>query len=174
MFSICLKYYKNNAKLNSMIVTFCGHAEIFFRYKDKLKAELLEYLKKIGKNETITFYMGGYGEFDQIALNCAVAYKKIKSDNKIVFITPYLDDKYLKNKLYLNNCYDEIIYPEIERVPKKYAIIERNKWMVEKCDLLIAFVRFKSGGAYQTLEYAKKRKKRFINLYNKSYDELKY
>lgn len=165
MFRICLKFYLNNAKFRSMIVTFCGHSEIFLFQKDKLITEILEYLKKLGQTEPLTFYMGGYGEFDQIALNCAEEYKKTRSDTKIVFITPYLDDKYLKNKLPLKKCYDEIIYPEIEHVPKKFAIIERNKWMIEKCDFLIAFVKYNSGGAYQTLEYAKKRKKPFINLY---------
>ena len=40
----------------------------------------------------------------------------------------------------------------------------RNRWMVEQADYVIAMVERKEGGAYATLQYAQKKKKKIINL----------
>ena len=60
--------------------------------------------------------------------------------------------------------YDEIVYPELESVPWKFAISKRNEWMVEQADIVIAFVDHDWGGAATTLQYAKRKKKTIINL----------
>ena len=54
--------------------------------------------------------------------------------------------------------------PPLEKVPPKYAISERNKWMVSEADLIIAYVKYARGGAYSGLQYARRRGKRIINL----------
>ncbi len=51
-----------------------------------------------------------------------------------------------------------------ENVPKRLSILRRNYEMVKSSDLVIAYVEFSFGGAYQTLEYARQMKKRIINL----------
>ena len=61
-------------------------------------------------------------------------------------------------------CFDLIIYPELEAVPRKYAIFYRNKWIVEKADLIIAFVKKKYGGAFAMYQYAEKLGKDIYNL----------
>ena len=70
-----------------------------------------------------------------------------------MLITPYL-----KN-LTKNDIYDATIYPPIENVLPMYAIIKRNEWMVERADLIIAYVKYTYGGAYKTLNYAERKKK---------------
>ena len=55
------------------------------------------------------------------------------------------------------------MYPEIEGGPKRFAITERNRWMVNNSDVLIADVILNSGGAAATRRYAVRRKKRVIN-----------
>ena len=60
--------------------------------------------------------------------------------------------------------YDSTVYPPLEKVPPKYAISERNKWMVSEADLIIAYVKYARGGAYNGLQYARRRGKRIINL----------
>lgn len=45
-----------------------------------------------------------------------------------------------------------------------FEIQIRNRYMVDKASLLICFVDHESGGAYQTLKYAKKQRKSIINL----------
>ena len=43
-------------------------------------------------------------------------------------------------------------------------VLERNKYMVKKSDLLICYVDSDSGGAAQTLKYAKENHKEIINI----------
>ena len=62
--------------------------------------------------------------------------------------------------------YDSSIYPPIEKVPPKFAISKRNEWMITNSDLIIAYVNHNYGGAYKTLEIAKRRKKKIINIYD--------
>lgn len=59
--------------------------------------------------------------------------------------------------------FDNTIYPEIENVPPKFAIIKRNEWMIDKSDFLIAYVEHNCGGAYRTLGYVKNKKDISIN-----------
>ena len=66
--------------------------------------------------------------------------------------------------LYQKTRYDEIIYPEIEHIPPRFGISHRNKWMVEKADSVIAYVEHGWGGAYQTYQHAKRKKKEIWNL----------
>ena len=58
--------------------------------------------------------------------------------------------------------YDEIIYPEIESVPPRYAIIKRNKWMVEKADCIIVYVNRRFGGAYTALKHGVNKKRKLL------------
>ena len=60
--------------------------------------------------------------------------------------------------------FDSIIYPEIEKTPPRFAILKRNFWMINKADLVIAYVKHSWGGAAKSFNYAKKLNKKFINL----------
>ena len=60
--------------------------------------------------------------------------------------------------------FDEVIYPALENVPPKYAIIRRNKWMVDRADLLIAYITHGWGGAARTYHYAKRKGIPTVNL----------
>ncbi len=146
-----------------MIITFCGHRD--FVAKKGSEAELLSLLEdKIG-NTPVEFYLEGYGAFDAFAYECALKYKAKHSQVSLVFITPYLSIEYQRNHLqYQKERYDAIIYPEIEKAPLRFAISYRNRWMVERADLLIAYVKHDWGGAYQTYRYAKRKGKVIYNL----------
>ena len=145
-----------------MIITFCGHSNFSFSdtTKDELKNLLIE---KIRKNPTCKFYLGGYGDFDSLCLRALRELKIDFPDIKLLFITPYLDNNYSKLQL-AKYYYDDIIFPPIENVPRKFAILKRNEWMVDSADLVIAYVKYSWGGASKTLEYAKRKMKQIINL----------
>ena len=144
-----------------MIISFCGHSTYITNEQDKLM--ILELLEKLGKNEQIDFYLGGYGNFDSFARLCATEYQKTHPDSKLFFITPYLDDHYSKLE-YAEELYDGTIYPELENVPRRYAISKRNEWIVNHSDYVIAYISHTFGGAYKTLLYAKKHDKPYTNL----------
>ena len=145
-----------------MIITFCGHSNCLFSDEEKEKLKQL-LIKEIRKNPTCKFYLGGYGDFDSL---CLRTLRELKADFptiEILFITPYLDKNYSKLEL-AKYYYDDVIFPPIESVPRKFAILKRNEWMVEQADLVIAYVKYSWGGAAKALEYAKRKKKRIINI----------
>ena len=145
-----------------MIITFCGHSDFLFsdEEKEKLKQILIN---EITKNPTCKFYLGGYGDFDRLCLRTLKDLKNDFPDIELIFITPYLDKNYSKLE-FAKNHYDDVIFPPLESVPRKFAILKRNEWMVEEADLVIAHVMYSWGGAVKTLEYAKRKKKTIINL----------
>ncbi len=105
------------------------------------------------------FFLGGYGNFDKFAYDCAKKFKENHMGAKLIFITPYITvTKYKKD------CFDLIIYPELEKVPLRYAIVHRNKWMVDKADIVIANITHKYGGAYRMYQYAERKNKEIYNI----------
>ena len=148
-----------------LIITFCGHAEI--GNKEDLVGKVLSVIKKEAEEGPVDFYLGGYGDFDFIALHASKMYKKESPLSKLNFVTPYLDEIYLKRREIQLEEYDEILYPEIEKTLPRYAITARNEWMMRKADFVIAYVRYGFGGAAKTFAYVKKRKKPYINLAEK-------
>lgn len=145
-----------------MIITFFGHSNCLFN--DDIKKKLKNILVgEIIKNPISKFYLGGYGDFDGLCLRTLRELKHDFPTIEILFITPYLDKNYSKLEL-ANYYYDDVIFPPLESVPRKFAILKRNEWMVDEADLVIAYVMYSWGGAAKTLEYAKRKKKRIINI----------
>ncbi len=72
---------------------------------------------------------------------------------------------YLKNKENYENYYDEIeICEKSNMTHPKSAIQVRNKEMIGRSDLIICFVEYTNGGAFQSIKYAQKNNKKIINL----------
>ncbi len=147
-----------------MIITFTGHKNTICsdELREKISVAILENFVP----EDTVFYCGGYGNFDNL---CASVIRDIKKDFPeltLIFVTPYITEGYQERLRYIKEArlYDEILYPELEKVPYKFAISKRNEWMTKKADLVIAFVKNSWGGAYKTLEFAKRKGKKIINL----------
>ena len=145
-----------------MIITFCGHSNFLFSDEEKEKLKQL-LIKETRKNPTCKFYLGGYGDFDSLCLRTLRELKKDFPEIELLFITPYLDKNYSKLE-FSKYYYDDVIFPPIESVPRKFAILKRNEWMMTNSDLIIAYVNHGCGGAYKTLQFAKRKKKTIINI----------
>ena len=146
-----------------MVVAFFGHADYIQRDEDGRK--MLFLLKERVKDEPCELYFGGYGRFDSFAALCGRKYKEEHPNTRLIFITPYITLKYQKNQLeYVRHRYDDIVYPALERVPLRFAISHRNRWMAESADLVICYVSHTWGGAYKACLHAKKKGKEIINL----------
>ena len=154
--------YSFDLKAVFMTVSFFGHRT--FVPNDELKFKILEDIKSTALGENTCFLLGGYGGFDSFAFSVAKEYKKLYCDTKLFFVTPYISETYQKNKtsVYADEV-DEIIYPPLEKVPHKFAIAYRNRYMVNMSDIVIFYVKRNFGGAYQAMQYAKKKGKRIIN-----------
>lgn len=141
-----------------MVVTFCGHREPIYN-KSKIFA-LRRAIEKVINNGATEFWLGGYGSFDLISASILQDLKNTNSSFKTVFITPYVD------RIYDMDLYDFSLYPPIEHIPLKFAITERNKWMIRNADILISGVIRSYGGAAKALNYAKHLGKDIISVYD--------
>ena len=148
-----------------MTVAFFGHSTVtnFTDTKDLLYKAVKNV---ITDEEKVTFYLGGYGDFDNIA---ARAGRELKSERKgieVVFVTPYLTPSQQKKirEMEDSRLYDSSIYPPLENVPPRLAIIKRNEWMAENADVILAYVKHSHGGAFRALTYAQRKGKKIINL----------
>ena len=139
-----------------MIVTFCGHSQI--GDPEKVQKDLEAAIHSILSQGTSRFYLGGYGDFDRLAAKVLYRIKIDRAEIESVLVLPYLDKK-VDPTLYTQTC-----YPPIEHVPRLFAIVHRNRWMVDVADVVVAYVQHDWGGAYQTLSYAKRRGKVIILL----------
>ena len=109
-----------------MTVTFCGHSQFTETPKDEEK--ILSILEEIIIDRDVEFYLGGYGSFDAFAKKCCSKYKENHPNARLIFVTPYMDDDYLKNRLdYSRNPYDGILYPSLEGKPPKFAVSYRSQ-----------------------------------------------
>ena len=136
-----------------MVISFFGHKDYY--YDDAVKAAAYSFVRKVAKGQ------------DKMSYDLAARFKKeVDSTAKIVFVTPYLDEKYLLYKTEIVS-FDEVLYPPLEGVPKRLSILKRNEYVVEKSDYIVFFVDHDFGGAAQALDIAKRKGKSFINLAEK-------
>lgn len=145
-----------------MKITFCGHRqlELSKEESESIKNFLVE---KIKACPNATFYLGGYGDFDNTVFELLKEIQKDFPKIELIFVSPYLDPSYAKLS-YAKEIYDDIIYPPIEKVPKKFAILKRNEWMVDQSDFVVSYVKYPWGGAGKTLDYAVKKHKPYVNF----------
>ncbi len=147
-------------------VAFFGH-----RYIDnpfRLEVILERHIRKLlCDKEYVEFLIGRNGEFDQcVASTVRKVKRNYRDDNsELVLVLPYATAEYLNNEESFENYYDviEVSYKASMGHPKS-AIQIRNKEMVDRANLIICFIEETSGGAYKTIEYAKKQNKIIINI----------
>ena len=146
-------------------IAFIGHREIHGQYhlEDELEQIITEYLRA---KEYVELYVGRNGDFD---ISVASAIKRAQKsfghhNSSLILLQPYP----MKDDLYYEKFYDEILYPVDRKTHPKGAITKRNRWMIDHADLLIAYVEEgREGGALTALDFAKKQGLKTINLATK-------
>lgn len=71
--------------------------------------------------------------------------EKIHPQIRLILVLPYL------NSTMITDGYDETVYPPLETVPPRFAIVRRNEWMVRESDSVVAYV-YKQG--LQNFQYS--------------------
>ena len=108
------------------------------------------------------FLNGGQGYFDQICASAVHRLKERYPQIKSILVIPYRDFSVFNDSLF-----DEIVYPfeshTFSYYTYKSGILKRNRWMVEHSSVAICYV-YRSGGASKTLDYAKKKNLKIIDL----------
>ena len=139
-------------------VCFVGHREAW--YNVGLDQKLEKELNNLIQRGFRVFYIGGKGEFDNVARKVLLRIRQNDDSLKIILVAAYNDipkdwDCY----------YTECITPELENVFYKRRIIEKNKWIVDHSDVLICNVtRSYKSGSFLMFRYALKKGLSVINL----------
>lgn len=146
--------------------TLAGHADVYSTSVDRALSEAISSL--IDESGEAVFYVGGRGEFDKMAASAVRTAKSRNPDKKIrlYLVEPYMERRLNTDKTYYEQMYDGILIPEeLLGIHPKAAITKRNRLMVDWSDTLIAFVCRDFGGAYETLQYARRSGRiRIVNL----------
>ena len=146
-----------------MVCSFVGHREVYDSTVEEGVCRQLDSLLKL--QEPLLFYTGGMGHFDAI---CSSWVRRAQSrfphrSIRLVLVLPYLTSEINHQKKYYETRYDEIILPEeLVGVHYKSAIQKRNRWMVDRSDVIVSWVRRPFGGAFQTLRYAQRKNKKIL------------
>nr|WP_316614906.1 hypothetical protein [uncultured Ruminococcus sp.] len=109
----------------------------------------------INEKDVNTFYVGTQGNFDRMAYSVLAELRKRYQHIKVYRVLAYMPK--------LGDT-DTIVPEGIETTYPRYAIIKRNKWMIDRSDYVIAYVTHPTGGAYQAVERVKKKGKILIQI----------
>ena len=119
------------------------------------------------KNGIDTFYCGMATGFDTAAAESVINYKKnydvklvacIPCENQTETFSQKAKERY---ELILNYCDEQIIFAPVYF---DGCMQQRDRYLVDNCDVLVCYLRRKSGGTYYTVNYAKKTGKKTIEL----------
>lgn len=102
------------------------------------------------------FTVGHYGSFDSLV---SIVLKKIKKQYphiELYLLAPYA----LNQKREIPNGFNSTFYPKgLETVPKPFAIVQANRYMIQNSDYLISYCN-NIGNTRNFVEYAQEREKK--------------
>jgi hypothetical protein len=131
---------------------FIGHREassdIFPALSEAIELHILEF----GVTE---FIVGNYGGLDHMAAKAVIAAKERHPNITLSMLIPYHP---AERPVLLPQGFDNTFYPPgMEKVPRRYAIIRANRYMVDHVDYMIAYVWHPASNARDLVKYAQKR-----------------
>ena len=111
------------------------------------------------------FYTGAMGDFDSLFSSGVRSAKKVYPHIKLIGVKPYFTNDINTDKDYYAALYDDIIIPdELAGIHPKAAIKARNRWMIDKSDIVLIYTVRNFGGAYEAKRYAERNGKRLIKI----------
>ena len=152
-----------------------------------IEKPLREVLERLVTERGVTgFYTGGVGEFDELFARTVRSMKRTDPRLRLVLVMPYLTRRLAIGsaldgardggqiaratqdrigKTWYEEHYDEILIPtELDGVHPKAAIGLRNRWMVDRSDIVIAALHRDFGGAAEAVRYAEKAGKEVVRV----------
>lgn len=141
--------------MNGKLCFFIGHRDAPDSLSGKLDEAIERHIVDFGAD---FFVVGNYGRFDRMSQSALARAKKRHAEISVRLAIPYHPSLV---RVELPEGFDGSYFPDgQEEVPPRAAIPRLNRTLVSEADFLIAYVRYISNGAYNVMEYAKKREKR--------------
>ena len=136
---------------------FIGHREASTEIFPILTEAVERHIAQFGVRE---FIVGNYGGFDRMAAKAIIASKAQYPEITLSLMIPYHPSE---RPLECPAGFDNTFYPpDMERVPRRLAIIRANRYMVDHVDYLIAYAWHPASNARNLLEYAQKRERQHL------------
>ena len=103
-----------------------------------------------------TFIVGNRGNFDSHAATAIKNLKKKYGDISLLLLLAYHP---AERPVHLTEGFDNSYYPPLEGVPRQYAIVRANQFMVDTADSIICYVN-RIGNTRKLLQQAERRQKK--------------
>ena len=130
---------------------FIGHREASEEIYDELRTAVEQHIVEFGVTE---FAVGHYGGFDRLAARAVIEAKKTHPEVTLTLLLPYHP---AERPMAAPEGFDGTYYPpDMERVPRRVAIVSANRYMVDHVDYLIAYAWHPGSNARDLVEYAQK------------------
>lgn len=144
--------------MDTFTVSFFGHRimENPLLIEKRLERLICELLTS---HAYVEFLVGRDGDFDLLVSSVIRRCKRtVRADNSAhVWVLPYATAQFRDNEPSFREYYDEIeICANAAATHYKRAYQIRNREMADRSDLIVFCVSRKSGGAWQTMQYARK------------------
>ena len=137
--------------------TFFGHRDCPAHVFPHLRAAVEQAILQDGVD---TFYVGREGRFDEMAAKILLEMVGKYPHVRFFVVLAYLPRTPLAGELQKRT----ILADGVEKTPRRFAVLRRNDWMLERADAVIAYVTYSFGGAASFLQKAHKRGKHIVNL----------
>lgn len=111
--------------------------------------------------------MGHYGGFDRLAAKAVIAAKQRHSNISLLLLLPYHP---AEQPIEIPAGFDNTYYPPgMEKVPRRLAIVQANRYVVDHVDYLIAYAWHPASNARELVKYAAVRQRKgkvtIVNIY---------
>lgn len=137
------------------VCTFFGHRDCPASIRSSLYAVLIRLIETEG---VTSFFMGNQGAFDAAVQSVL---RDLQSNYPAITCTVVL--AYMPRQPE-NDGLATMLPEGIEKVPKRFAISWRNRWMLDHADYVVTYVTHAWGGAAQFAVRARKQGKRVYPL----------
>lgn len=132
--------------------TFFGHRDCPETIKPKIRTAVIDLIENHG---VTMFYVGNQGNFDRLVRSILKEVTTAYPEVGYAVVLAYMPSA----KKRADDSSDTLLPDGIEKVPKRFAIPWRNKWMIEHADYVVTYVTRLFGGAAQFSALAKSKGK---------------
>ena len=134
---------------------FIGHREASDELFPLLRQTVENHITMYG---VTAFTVGRYGGFDALAARAVISLKQQYPHITLSLLLPYHP---AERPIEVPCGFDSTDYPTgQEYVPRRYAIVRANRYMVDHVDYLIAYAWHPASNAWELVEYARKRERK--------------
>ncbi len=162
------RYTESDGAINA--VCFTGHREIDTASACQIPSVLKEVIRETISRGATRFLTGGAMGFDTIAALCVLELKEEFPNIRLELILPCREQA--KNWNEVGRSVYNMILARADRIEYLHdtytssCMHDRNRRLVDLCDMVIAYCAHSGGGTAYTIAYALNQKREPVNIYD--------